>query len=972
MTRILAALLLALFLAPVLPADEASSFFDDSAVREIRLYFANAGWYNTLYQSHSTNQADPYFPAKFVYGSTTLAQVGARFKGNSSFQRNGVKKSFKLDFHEYDENGRFLGMKKLNLNNCDLQPSFMREKMFLDFAGKYIASMRAVHVRLYVNDSYYGLYEAIEQPDKPMLRYWFGDDEDGNLWEAGESVTATMSYLGAAASAYTSRYELKTNEEINNYSGLIQFLNILNNTPAADLPAKLEAVCDVDNMLSAIALNILFTNLESYVGVGSEYYLYQRSKDGRFVHIFWDTNETFGSTGDGTPRLTNPTAMDLFWLPTASTGGGPGGDLSRPLMTKLWAVDAYKRRYLRLLAKMTREGFDYATMSARQQKLANLIRADVIADPNKTFSTAQFEAALTGTVNTGQVQALNEAAFVRDRYAYVRPILDTYALPSDVRLNEIAAVNSGAYKDAAGDADPWVEIHNLGPGPVSLSGTYLTDDPAVPTKWALPAKTLADGEFLVIWLDNETAEGDTHSTIVPKAAGGKLYLFATSVSSTAPVDTAAYPALAAGRAYVRTGDYGDNWMVSTTITPGAANPKASAAATTVSSGTGELLINEIMADNDGTYQDPDEAGAYEDWFEIYNPGGPAVDMGGMYLTDNLTNPTKYKIPAGTVIAPGGHLVFLADSEPTQGNLHASFALSGDGEAVGLFRSDGKTVIDAIAFSTQQTDISIGRSSDGSAAWTIFKPATPGAANSQGYANWIVNAASYLVAPASSSAIASIFGENLASTTELPSGSALPETLAGVTVKVTDSAIVTRTAPLFFVSPTQINFQVPSLTAAGRAKVTVTRASGAALSGDLLIDSAAPGLFSANASGSGVGLLAAVRASASGTQTVLPAFSYNAAAQGFVATPIGLGSETDSVYLVLYGTGIRGASSLADVSVQVGGQKVAVTYAGAQSEFTGLDQVNVGPLPRALAGKGEVEIVMTVGGRRVNRVTVSIQ
>jgi hypothetical protein len=178
-------------------ADGATAFFDDSAVREIRLYFSDSGWYNTLYKSHASDATDPYFPARFVYGATSIDKIGARFKGNSSFQRNGIKKSFKLDFHEYDSSARFLGMKKL-------QPSFMREKMFLDFAGKYIAAMRAVHVRLYVNDAYYGLYIAIEQPDKPMMQFRYGETEDGNLYEAGESVSATLEYLGSTASSYTS------------------------------------------------------------------------------------------------------------------------------------------------------------------------------------------------------------------------------------------------------------------------------------------------------------------------------------------------------------------------------------------------------------------------------------------------------------------------------------------------------------------------------------------------------------------------------------------------------------------------------------------------------------------------------------------------------------------------------------------------------------------------------------------------
>jgi spore coat protein CotH len=368
----------------MLLADKADSFFDGTAVREIRLTFDDANWYQTLYQAHSSNSEDPYFPARFQCGDVVIEKIGARFKGNASFRRSSsVKKSFKLDFNAYDDTAKFVGLKKLNLNNGDLQPDFMREKLFLDLASQYIAASRVAHVRLYVNDVLWGLYVAVEQPDKTMMESRFGDSEDGNLYEAGES-NATMSYLGADAGAYQQVYELKTNETANDYSGLISFLDILNNTATADLPAKLEPICDVENMLYGIALDILFANLDSYVGSGSEYYLYQRSDSGQFVRIHWDLNESFGTTGDGSPSVATPAKLDPFYLPTTSAMGGgaggrggmPGGTTTgttstRPLMQKLWAVDSYKRLYLQMLARMLREGFNPTAMEARIKTIAD-------------------------------------------------------------------------------------------------------------------------------------------------------------------------------------------------------------------------------------------------------------------------------------------------------------------------------------------------------------------------------------------------------------------------------------------------------------------------------------------------------------------------------------------------------------------------------------------------------------------------
>lgn len=934
-----------------LAADSADTFFDDSAAGEIRLYFDDANWYNTLFQSHATNPDDPYFPARFQWGAVTIPSIGARFRGNSSFQRNGVKKPFKLDFNEYDSDATFLGLKKLNLNNGDLTPSFLREKLFLDFAGKYVAAMRAVHVRLYVNDAYYGLYVAIEQPDKTMMQSRYGSGEDGNLYEAGESVVANMSYLGANASAYTSRYELKTNETANDYSGLIELLDVLNNTPAAELPAKLEPLCDVENMLYGQALNNLFTNLDSYLGVASEYYLYDRSRDGKFVYIHWDLNETFGTTGDGTPRLANPFILDPFYLPTATVGGpgggGPGGaspaDNARPLLEKLWAVDGYKRLYLRLLARMLREGFDVDAMGARAQQLAAMIRPYAETDPNRVFTMAQFDTTITGQINTGQLTIYGITQFVRERYAFLRPLLNSYAQPADVRLNEISASTT----------EPWVELHNLGPGSVSLSGFYLTDDPSNPTKWPLPDRTIADGAFLVVYLSGDSSKGELYATF--RAANtGSLYLY----NSGTALDSQAYPTLAGNQSYIRTGNLGSTWQVTSQSTPGAGNV-LSVVSGPVSAGTGQLLVNEVMADNDAAYPDPDESGAFEDWFEIYNPSSAAIDMSGMYLTDNLSNTTKWKVPAGVTIPARGYLVFIADGETTQGSRHTSFSLSADGEALAIYATDGTTLIDSMTFSTQRTDVSLGRTTDGVASWSIFQPATPGASNALPYANWLLNAASFQSAAAAPSAIVSAFGSGFTATTVAATQSPLPETLGGVTVTVTDSGGAARRAPLFFVSPGQINFLVPPGTANGRAIVAIRGESETTLTGDLLVVAVAPALFAADATGKGAGLLAAIRVDAAGAQTS-------------ASQPISLGVETDQVYLILYGTGIRGVASASDVVVEIDGQTIPVTYAGPQPEYTGLDQVNVGPLPRSLAGRGEREIIMTANGHRVSRVTVTFQ
>jgi hypothetical protein len=146
-----------------------------------------------------------------------------------------------------------------------------------------------------------------------------------------------------------------------------------------------------------------------------------------------------------------------------------------------------------------------------------------------------------------------------------------------------------------------------------------------------------------------------------------------------------------------------------------------------------LIINELMASNSSTIEDPQQPGQYPDWIELYNPDSTPIDIGGMYITDILSTPNKWQIPNNapdkTTIPPGGYLLLWADEEPAQGPLHVNIKLSAGGEAVGLFDSTGNAV-DTITFGSQSADESYGRYPNGGTGWQKFKDgtATPGRSN----------------------------------------------------------------------------------------------------------------------------------------------------------------------------------------------------------------------------------------------------
>jgi alpha-mannosidase len=233
----------------------------------------------------------------------------------------------------------------------------------------------------------------------------------------------------------------------------------------------------------------------------------------------------------------------------------------------------------------------------------------------------------------------------------------------------------------------------------------------------------------------------------------------------------------------------------------------------------------------------------------------------------------------------------------------------------------------------------------------------------------VSAASFQRVLLARGSIASAFGTALASGIQSAPGAPLPTTLAGTTVTIKDSLGRERLAPLFYVSPTQINYQVPEDTATGTARLSINSPGGATVTEFVQITTAAPGLFSAQSDGQGLAAADVTRIRGDGSRSEESAVRFDPAQNKFVAVPIDLGPETDRVFLILYGTGLRLRNAKA--TAIIGGVVAPVEYFGAQGSFVGLDQVNV-LLPRSLIGRGEVDVALNVQGQAANPLRISIK
>lgn len=215
----------------------------------------------------------------------------------------------------------------------------------------------------------------------------------------------------------------------------------------------------------------------------------------------------------------------------------------------------------------------------------------------------------------------------------------------------------------------------------------------------------------------------------------------------------------------------------------------------------------------------------------------------------------------------------------------------------------------------------------------------------------------IVAPNS---IASAYGQNLGFASRSSSSSIPPVSLAGVNAEVTDASGVNWSAPLFSVSPSQVNLLIPSGVASGAAHVAI-----GATSASLQIAPVAPGLF--GMAGTTIAAAVATRyPNSGGTPSAVPVF--NCGSGSCLTVPIAIDNKS-TVYLSLFGTGFD-AAQLSTATCTVGGVSVPIQYIGPQNQFTGLDQVNIA-LPLNLQNKGQVNVVIVTGGEVSNSVQIAL-
>jgi hypothetical protein len=297
------------------------------------------------------------------------------------------------------------------------------------------------------------------------------------------------------------------------------------------------------------------------------------------------------------------------------------------------------------------------------------------------------------------------AAFLPARAEFEDSVIAVQS--SELVINEFLAQNGTTQADQDGEYDDWIEIYNGTDSAISLNGYYLTDTPSNLTKWTFPDTLILSKGYLIVWADEDDEQVGLHASFKLSASGESIVL---SDPSPAAIDQVTFGAqtvdISTGRLPNGTGDF-------VTMTPTFRRMN----------GTSGLVINEFLASNVATQADQD--GEFDDWVEFYNGSSSTVSLDGFYLSDKLTNPTKWTFP-DTSVPAGGYLVVWADEDGEQVGLHANFKLSASGEAI-ILSDPSQVAVDQIEFGAQTDDISTGRLPNGTGEFVTMTP-TFGAAN----------------------------------------------------------------------------------------------------------------------------------------------------------------------------------------------------------------------------------------------------
>ncbi len=366
----------------------------------------------------------------------------------------GYKRSLNVSMDTVDDDQRLLGYKTLNLLNGNGDESMMSTVLYSHIARKHMPAPKANFVRVVINGENWGVYTNVQQFNKDFLKENYGSDK-GARWKVSGSPRGGggLDYRGEDPENYQHPYEQKSGGK-KSLAKLIEFCRVLDQTPTEDLPAALEPICDVDELLWFLALDNGLINSDGYWVRASDYSIFL-DKDDIFHFIPHDMNEAFrGARGPGGPGGRGRGRGG----PGGPDGRGPGGpgesgrggppptsgsameldpligldDPSKPLRSKVLAVPKYREQYLRNMRELAEESLDWDTLGPLVSKLAAVIDEAVKAETRKLSTYEAFIASTSSTASQsdqtetgGGRGSTSLKAFAEARREYLLKVTDS-------------------------------------------------------------------------------------------------------------------------------------------------------------------------------------------------------------------------------------------------------------------------------------------------------------------------------------------------------------------------------------------------------------------------------------------------------------------------------------------------------------------------------------------------------------------
>ena len=425
--------------------------YDPAVLRTVFIDFENADWEKELEDFHNT---DVDVAATVTVDGKSLANCGIRFRGASSYGHvsSGSKRSFNISVDMADEDQRLLGYKTLNLLNAHGDLTLMSTVLYSHVARQHMPAPKSNFVRVVINGENWGIYTNVQQFNKQFLKENY-DSSKGARWKVHGSPRGGggLEYLGDDIEDYRFPYEQKSGGD-KSLAKLVELCRVLSETPAADLPAALEPICDIDELLWYLALDVGLMNSDGYWVRASDYSIYLDKND-KFHIIPHDMNEAFRPARGGGGR--GPGGRRGFGGERGGFGGergpdegfggrdrgpegrgpgggfggpgrgpvGPGGggnasgspagldplvaleDPTKPLRSKVLAVPKYREQYLSNLRELAEKSLEWKTLGPIVAAHVELIGDEIKVE---TRGLSSYEAFVASTSEESQANGLGE------------------------------------------------------------------------------------------------------------------------------------------------------------------------------------------------------------------------------------------------------------------------------------------------------------------------------------------------------------------------------------------------------------------------------------------------------------------------------------------------------------------------------------------------------------------------------------